>query len=691
MTDKHSFDNFFRPNSVAIVGASPNRGSSRNSLLRVVMKHGFTGKIYPVSPSHREIEGLLAYPSVAELPEVPDLAMVITPAHTVGEVIADCGRKGIRNAIVYSSGFEEVESGKIHAQELVAAARQHGVAVLGANCQGIWSVRQHAILTFGSASLNLEQVNHAPIAVISQSGALAGAIANVLQTNGMGCAYVVSVGNETCLDALDALEWIIEQDDVRVVALYVEGLSNAGRIIPLAQRAHARGTHIVCLKAGRSSIGQEATASHTGKIASAHSVYRDALRQAGVISVDTIADALIAVEALAYLATPRISGDPSGGVSVMGSSGGAGALLADHSAEFGVPMARFGPQTSARLDTILPEFARKANPVDLTGQINSDPNLFKNTCLTLHAEPLTEAIVVQFASSGRRGVRENAEVFKSVARDLPLVVSFVGEVMELEFRKELREAGIFASTDPALSMKALSFLYQRPNTPCREVRVESTPKQRRRPEGWNELMQFCEEACIVPASWVILNRGDTAERACAGLHYPLAVKVLPSESDHKTELGFVRLNVETPADVDAVAAEYRTRLKKPDAGILVQDMAGDGVEAVVAGMRNTDFGPVLTIGSGGIGIELYRDVCHLVLPVTAEQVRNALSRLTLSRLLAGYRGKPPADVDALVNAAVRFGELFLSCPTLEEFEINPVIIRPAGQGVIAVDALARGR
>ena len=691
MTVKHTLENFFRPDSLAIIGASPNRGNSRNSLLRVVMKHGYTGRIYPVSPSHKEIEGLTAYPSVASLPEVPDLAMVITPAQTVADVIADCGRKGIRNAIVYSSGFEEVDSGKIHAEKLVAAARVHGVAVLGANCQGIWSVRQRAILTFGSASLNLEVVTHAPIAVISQSGALAGAIANVLQTNAMGCAYVVSVGNETCLDALDALEWIIEQDDVRVVAMYIEGLSNARRLIPLAQRAHARGIEIVCLKAGRSTIGQEATASHTGKIASSHSVYRDALRQAGIISVETIADALIAVEALAYLASPRISGGSDGGVSVMGSSGGAGALLADHSAEFGVPMARFSPQTDARLDTILPEFARKANPVDLTGQINSDPNLFKNTCLALHADPRTEAIVVQFASSGRRGVRDNAEVFKSAARDLPFVVSFVGEVMELDFRKELREAGIFASTDPALSMKALSFLYQRPKTPPQHVPVESRRKQRRRPEDWIELMQFCEDAGIRPAPWVVMNKGDSAESACTGLRYPLAVKVLPSESDHKSELGLVQLNLESPTEVDSVAADYRTRLGKPDIGILVQEMAADGVEAVLACMRNTDFGPVLTIGSGGIGIELYRDVCHLVLPVSAEQVHAALSRLNLAHLLAGYRGKPPADIDAFVDAAVRFGELFLACPTLGEFEVNPVIIRPAGQGVVAVDALARSK
>src|ERR1043166_3790519 len=337
MIDNSRLDNFFRPGSIAIVGASPVRASPRNTLVRVVLKHGLRGRVYPVSPSHSEIEGMKAYASIGELPEAPDLALVITPAHTVPGITAECGAKGIRNALVYSSGFEEVESGREHARRLADAARQHDVAVLGPNGQGVWSVRQRAMLTFASAPLSLEILQHAPIAVISQSGALAGAIGNSLQNSGMGCSYIVSVGNETCLDALDVLCWIIEQDDVRVVALYIEGLRDANRILRIAERARERGVQIVALKAGRSAVGQQATASHTGKIASSHAVYTDVLEQAGVISVNGLADALAAVEVLAFLPNPRVSGDPKAGIAVLSSSGGAGALLADHSSELGIP------------------------------------------------------------------------------------------------------------------------------------------------------------------------------------------------------------------------------------------------------------------------------------------------------------------------------------------------------------------
>jgi len=689
MTDPTAFDRFFRPASVAIVGASPQRGSPRNTLVRVLQRHGFPGRIYPVSQSHAEIEGLRAYPSLAALPEVPDVAAIITPAQTVAGIVAECGARGIRNAIVYSSGFEEVESGKEHARRLAQAARQHGVAVMGANCQGVWSVRARAMLTFGPALMNLETLQHAPIAVVSQSGALAGAIGNHLQQSGMGLSYVASVGNETCLDALDALAWVVEQDDVRVVALYVEGLDHAGRILRIAERARDRGVQIVLLKAGRSALGQQATASHTGKIASSHRIYADVMAQAGVISVGSLAEAIAALEALGYLATPRPSVDAASGVSVLSASGGAAVLFADHCSESGVPMTEFSAPTAQALDRILPEFARKANPIDLTGQINSVPNLFRDTFLTVAGDPRTEAIVVQFASSGRRYLQENAEVFRSVGRDLPVILGFIGETMERETRQAFRDAGVLMSADPTVAVGALSLLYQRrrmQSLPPAPVREPLPP--RAAPRSWDDLMRFCADSGIAPAPWVVLGPGDRAAQACAGLRYPLVVKVLPADAEHKSELGLVKLRVRTAEDVDAHAAAFREKLGKPAMPVLVQEMVEDGVEVVVSCLRRTDFGPVLSIGTGGVAIELYRDVVHLALPVSEAQVLDALRRLKLWTLLQGFRGRPPADIDALVRAAVRFGDQFVAAQDVDELEINPVIVRPRGEGLRAVDALA---
>ncbi len=692
MIDKKLFNMLIQPRSVAIVGASPQRGSPRNTMVRVLLKHGFGGNVYPVSPSHAEVEGLKAYPSVSDLPEVPDVALVITPAHTVPGVIAECGAKGIGAAIVFSSGFEEIEAGKEHARRLAEAARENNVAVLGANCQGVWSVLHKSMLTFSPAALGQETLKHAPIAVVSQSGALAGAIGNYLQNNGVGCSYIISVGNETCLDALDVLASLIEQDDVRVVALYIEGLDNASRILPIAQRARERDVQIVALKAGRSVVGQQATASHTGKIASSHAVYADVFEQAGVIAVDSLVEAMAAVEVLAYLRYPRLSGDSEGGAAVMSSSGGAGALLADHSSDYGIAMAEFSPHTAAELERILPEFARKANPIDLTGQINSIPTLFKDTCEAIEADPRTEAMIVQFASSGHRYLEQNGALFREVAQKVPVAVSFIGELPDLPTRQSLREAGVLVTSDPSHAMSALSLLYRSqrmralPMLPTRSPMQERTP-----PRDWADTMRYCEESGITPAKWVVLGPSEVSATACAHLSYPLVVKVLPSDCEHKTEMGLVRLRVRSAEEVDAIAAEFRTRLDKPNMSVLVQEMLGEGVEIVLSCLRQTDFGPVISIGSGGVAVELYRDVAHLALPISADQVLAALRRLKLWTLLEGFRGKPAGDVDALVQAAVRFGDMFLATPDVLEFEINPVIVKASGLGLGAVDALVTTR
>ncbi|HSI47073.1 MAG TPA: acetate--CoA ligase family protein [Ideonella sp.] len=692
MSDIYSLERFFRPRSVAIVGASPQAGSPRNAIVKVLLKHGFEGRVYPVSPTHAEVEGLATFKSVAELPETPDVALVITPAHTVPDIVAQCGVKGIRHVIVFSAGFEETEAGKVHAARLVEAAARCQVTVMGPNCQGVWSVRNKSMLTYSPALQNLDAVQHAPIAVVSQSGALAGAIGNAMQRNGIGCSYMVSVGNETCLDALEVLDWVVDQDDVRVVALYIEGLNDAHRMLGIAQKARRRDVQIVVLKAGRSAMGQQATASHTGKIASSHSVYADVLEQAGVMSVDSLVDLLLAVEVLSFMRAPRASGDPKGGISVLSSSGGAGALLADHSSHCGVPLTEFGDATTVRLEALLPDFARKANPIDLTGQINTVANLFRDTCHAIADDPRTEAIVVQYASSGRRYLQEDAAVFKALGSQLPVIVSFVGETMAPEARRAFREAGVLLAADPSTTMQALSWLYRRMRyraLPAVRERVALVP--RAAPSDWDRTMRFCEDGGITPARWTVLGAGDRAAQACADMALPLVVKVLPSEAEHKTELGLVRLRVGSFDEVDLLAAEFRARLGRPGARILVQEMVGEGVEVVLSCLRETDFGPIISLGTGGVAIELYRDVAHLALPVTSAQVRAALHKLKLWTLLQGFRGKPAADVDALVNAAVAFGDQFLAASDIREFEINPLIVGAQGQGLRAVDALVVAR
>ncbi|HSW19446.1 MAG TPA: acetate--CoA ligase family protein, partial [Ramlibacter sp.] len=470
--------------------------------------------------------------------------------------------------------------------------------------------------------------------------------------------------------------------------LYLEGLDNASRLLEVARRARERGVQIVALKTGRSAVGQDATASHTGKIASSHAVYAAVFEQAGVIEVDSIAELIEAVEVLAFMRNPRDSQDPKGGVSVLSASGGAGALLAEHSSERGITMAEFQSATVDKLDTILPSFARKTNPIDLTGQVNTVATMLKDTCETVLADARTEAVIVQFASTVRRHVVANADVFKAMAREAPVFLSIMGEAVEPAIRQDFRDAGVLLCGDPAAAMKALSLLYRRRDAMHLPPPARREPlAQRPAPADWASMMQFCEDSEVTPAKWVVVGRDDRAAKACAQLSYPLVVKALPSEAEHKTEMGLVKLRVQSADEVDALATQFRERMGKPQAGILVQEMVGDGVEVVLACLRNTDFGPVLSIGTGGVAIELYRDVCYLALPVSEEQVLAAMQKLKLWTLLQGFRGKPRADIEALARAAVKFGDLFLASPEVSEFEINPVIVRKQGEGLASVDAL----
>lgn len=688
--DSTRLDKLFKPQKVVVIGASPDRGTPRNSIVRVLLQTGFPGTIYLVHPRHKEVEGLPCYPDLAALPDVPDVALVITPSQTVPGIIAECGEKGIPAAVVFSAGFEEIEEGKALAAKLLKSANQHDVVLLGANCQGTWSVREKVILSFGAAALRLRDPIHAPVAIVSQSGALGGAIALYLQTADIGCAYNVSVGNETQLDILDCLSWIVEQDDVRVAALYMEGLNDGSRLLSIAERARQNGIQIVALKAGNSALGQSATASHTGKIASAHSIYRDVLDQAGVIIVDSFADLLSIIETLTYLPRPRPSGDPLGGVSALSISGGACALLADHAEHDGVPMAEFSPDFAKALEELFPAFGRSANPADMTGYIRSQPTLLDDSLALMTDDPRTEALIMQFSSSGRRDLEEKGALFKTAAQEkkLPVIMSFAGEQPPSELRKEYRENGVLFCQDPAATIRALHWIYKRERYLERAL-CETRPPlpPRAAPRDWPAMMGILAVCGIDAPGWRILQPDEHAAEACRDLAYPLVVKVLPSESDHKTELGLVKLRVTSPEDVDALAASFRKTLEKPDAGILVQEMVDGGVEVVLSCLQKTDFGPVLTIGLGGMGIELFRDVAHLALPADATQVGNALQKLKLWTLLNGFRGRPKADIKALTDAAVRFGDLFMAMPDVDEFEVNPLMVLPEGKGVVAVDAL----
>lgn len=699
----HPLDFIFHARSIALVGLSTDPRKMTGAPLGILRQTGFKGDIYPVNPKATEIGGLRTYPSIDSLPQAPDVAMIMLAAKHCAQAVRDCAAKGTRAVVVLSSGFEETDSGHQAAADLAAAARETGVAVVGPNCEGVWSVAARTLLTFGSAAKR-DVLHHAPVAILSQSGAMAGAMARHLQNDAIGCAYVVSVGNETVLTIADYLAWMIEQDDVRVVLLFIEGLRDGERLLQLIRLATSRGIRVAALKSGNSKAGMEAAASHTGKIASEFSVYRDLLAGAGAILLESLTELITAGEVLGVAPLPvshipdsnhaRDGRDGRDGVAVFSIPGGTRALTADQCETHGVPLSIFARSTVARLTDALPEFGGVENPTDLTGQVLSHQGLFDQTLSIIASDPHTEALIVQVANRGPSDVMERTALLGKIAKDtgVPVIVTFLGDSLPAADRATLRALKVLCARDPAEAALFLGWLYQ-----ARAAeQVHRAPGVLRKPalgskvpapSNWADTMSWLEACGMSVPRWLEVAADDQLEQLCAGLG-PVAVKALPENAEHKTELGLLALNVQGPDAIAEEASRIRKALNKPDARILVQEMVTGGVEVLLAATRNPDFGPVLAIGLGGIAVELFRDVAWLALPTDAVSVRNAIAGLKLATVLSGFRGKPPADTNALVAAAIAFGDQFVTTmPALAEFEINPLLVLPQGGGVIAVDAL----
>lgn len=705
----HQLDAIFHARSVALVGLSSDSRKMTGAPLGILRQNGFTGAIFPINPRTSTIDGLPCYPDISALPEIPDAALIMLAAGQCAQAVRDCAAKGIKAVVVLSSGFEESQEGMRHAQALALAANETKTAVVGPNCEGVWSVRKRLLLTFGSAAKR-DTLYHSPIAVISQSGAMAGAVARHLQNNEIGCSYVVSVGNETVLTVSDYLEWMIEQDDVRVVLLFIEGLRDGQRLLHLIGRAIERGIRIVALKSGNSAAGMEAAASHTGKIASAYSIYHDLLEDAGAILIQSLTELIAAGEVLSAVPLPVYrpsiktrEADGTDGVAVFSIPGGTRSMTADQCDTHGVPLSKFAQNTVKALKAALPEFGGVQNPTDLTGQVLTQPGLFDRCLSIISNDPHTEALIIQVANRGPSDVMSRLPLLDDVVKKTgcPVIISFLGDSLSSADRSTLRNLGIICARDPAEAALYLGWLYKARNAqlnagchneslnlPIDTLQPESHPAEV--PSRWPDVSAWVEAAGIPVPPWTILRPEQKASEACVLLSAPLAVKALPEDVAHKSELGLLSLNLATTRQVEQEAQRIRSVMQRPDANILVQQMVAGSIEVLLAAVRNPDFGPVLALGMGGTSVELFRDIAWLALPTDIAKVTTALARLKLNQLLCGFRGKPAADIPALIDAVINLGNRFVATGSnIAEIEINPLLVQPLGKGVTAVDILIR--
>lgn len=668
----------FVPERIAVVGASTDPDSLTGRPHRFLADHGYPGEVYLVNPNHERIDGERCYDTVTDLPEVPDLALVLVPARVAPEVVRECGDHGIEFALIIASGFSE--SGHVEREsDLRAAAEAVGVRLVGPNSEGFLNLPDRVAATFSSLCKR-DDLRPGPVSITSQSGAFGGAILQLFQNREVRTSTWVSTGNEIDLDTIDYLAHLVDDGGTDVVVSYVESLDDGRRLLEVGRRAARTGTDLVAMQVGASERGEVAAASHTGSVASSDAVYDAVLEQAGVRRVRSVDELLDVTEAFVRL-PDAARPDPTGGLAVVSMSGGAAVLIADAAVDHGLRFAEFGEETTDIVEDIIPEYGSVRNPLDVTAAAIADHEVFRWCITTVADDPDANALLVQFSNSGREVVESVKDDLIDLreSRDLPVVCVFTGSVPREATYRELTERGLLLFEDPVRAVRTCAHLQGRAQAVDRlraSGPVAAPHGERPLPGDVDALADRLAEYGAPLVATHSIDIPTAAVEAAETVGYPVVVKADPLRVAHKTETGGVHRCED--------GAAVRTALESVGTPAVVQPVR-TGVEALVGIREDDDFGPVLTLGAGGVLVELFEDdwFAHRAVPVTEEQAREMIRETPLERLLGGYRGQS-GDPDALARFVAGLSACYCG-HSVRELECNPVVV--TNDDAVAVDVL----
>jgi acetyl coenzyme A synthetase (ADP forming)-like protein len=693
-------DELFRPESVAVVGASNRPGSVGQSLFRNVLASEFQGVVYPVNPSWKSVSGVRCFARVEDLPEAPDLAVVIVPAAAVPRVVEQLGRRGTRGVVVISAGFREIGGTGIPLEaKLVAAARKHRMALVGPNCFGVLNTDPAVSL---NATFSEDLPPRGNIAFVSQSGALCAGILRYGVAERIGFSRFVSVGNRAGIDENDLLRSLASDERTRVILLYMESLADGRRFLEAAREVTER-KPVLIIKSGRSPLGERAALSHTGSLARSGQdrLYDAVFEQSGVLRADTIGE--LFRMAKVFGTDLKVSGP---GLAILTNSGGPGIVAADAASRQGLELPPLPDETIATLRRFLSPSAAFANPLDMTADASADA--YGRSLRELLSLPKVHAALVIATPVGHASASAVAEAILRArsAVTKPVVACLFGLTDLSHEVGHLEEQGIPTFTFPEEAVAGLGSLaryhawWTRPRTRVREFAVDR-PRARAAIRAAHRLSsplvpanvsrELLEAYGIPFPGFELVQSVDAALQAADRLRFPVALKVVSAEIPHKTEVGGVALHL---AGEDELRAAWQTMAKSlsiraPNArieGFEVQAMVPSGKEVLVGIQRDPAFGPIVVFGLGGIYVEVLKDVTFRLAPLRPLSAQHMVASVRAYPLLTGVRGEPPSDLRALYETIERVSQLAVENPEVTELDINPLVVRPAGHGVVAVDS-----
>lgn len=700
MLEQHYLTSLFEPKAVAVIGASDREGSVGNVILRNLLEGGYQGRLYPINPKHETVQGLPAYKSIEEIGARVELAVIATKPRSVPEIVEQCGRSGVKFAIVITAGFAEAgHTGAALERKMLEIARSYNVRILGPNCLGLIRPAIKLNATFAQVS-----ANPGNLALVSQSGALCSAILDWAKVNGVGFSSVISLGGSSDMDFGEILDYLVYDHRTHYILMYVEGIRNARRFMS-SLRSAARIKPIILLKAGRYASGSAAAQVHSGVAAGSDAVFDAAIKRAGVVRVRNIGQLFYAARGLASKFRP-------GGnrLLIMTNGGGPGAMAADRATELGIPLATLAPQTVTALNGVLPPNWSHANPVDIVG--DATPERYRDAILACTQAEEIDGLLVMLTPQAMTQPEEVARAVISASETCakPIVACWMGEEHTLACRRLLTEAGIPAFRMPETAVDLFShistyyrnqkLLLQTPDPAPRQAKsetegakmlIEAVLSERRKVLSEMESKSVLR-AFKVPVAQTMVARTPTEALLLAEqIGFPLAMKVDSPDLSRKSEVGGVRLNIANAAAVrnayhDIIDTVGRNVPNARINGVSIEPFVArpNGRELKVGVLRDRIFGPVITLGVGGAECEIFGDTAIALPPLNSYLAQDLIRSTRAARLLENYRNMPPANLQALEDVLLRISQMVCELPWIQELDLNPLIVDE--NGAVAADA-----
>jgi len=680
-------ENFFRPESVAVIGASREAGKVGYELLKNLIDNSFTGAIYPVNPKADEILGLTAYPDIGDVPYHVDLAVIVVPARFVPSIIENCGKKGIDSAIIISAGFKEAGSagGKIEA-EVWEQAQRFNMRILGPNCLGLINTEANLNASFAAG-----MPPKGKIAFFSQSGALGTAILDWAIDRRIGLSKFVSLGNKIDISESDLLTALVDDPNTNVILGYIEGVKD-GRAFMEAAAKTTRKKPVIIVKSGSTAAGAKAASSHTGTLAGSENAFQAAFKQCGVIRAPTIEALFDYALVLAYQPLPE-----GNKLAIVTNAGGPGILAADACEKSELAMANFQQETIERLRNSLPPTAAIYNPVDVIGDAKADRYLsaMENTQI----DENTDAMLVLLTPQAVTEAAATAEIISDISLKSGkcVLASFMGGASVKGGIDVLEKNEIPNYPNPERAVAALEAaskysVWKNSDPPLWEDKLlvdrEKIAEILSRAKYQSENTLIGEDAMAVLSEYGItvpkMGFAETGREAVAlaeEIGYPVVVKISSPDILHKSDIGGVRLGLSNTSEVEQAFEEVVSAARRfmPSAlimGVTVNQMVPAGKEVILGMAKDPDFGPMLMFGLGGIYVEVLKDVSFRIAPLDRREATSMISEIRAYQLLRGVRGEEPADISSIIDSLLRLSQLVTDFPEIIEMDINPLMVMP---------------